>query len=66
MSRVNYCPVWINVCFCLTLEAESPVPVSGVWVTSLVFILVKCADPQLASSTLRPGDGDGVTDTAVR
>lgn len=32
----------------------------------MVFILVECADPQQASSTLRPGDGDGVAHAAVR
>lgn len=51
--------------FSLTLEAESSKSLSGVWETGLVLILVKCADPQQASSTLMPGDGDGVADAAV-
>lgn len=53
------------MCFRLTLEAEDAVPVGGVWVAGLVFILVERAHPQQASSTLRLGHGDGVTDAAV-
>lgn len=55
----------VSVCFSLTLEAENSVSVSRVWVAGLVFKLVECADPQQASSALRPGDGDGVADAAV-
>lgn len=53
------------MCFSLTLEAESSVLVRGVWEASLVSVLVKRANPQQASSTLRPGDGDGVAGAAV-
>lgn len=49
----------------LTLEAESAVPVGGVRVAGLVLIPVERANPQQASSALRPGDGDRVADAAV-
>lgn len=54
-----------ELCFSLTFEAESSMLVRGVWVASLVFVHVERANPQLASTTLRPGDGDGVADAAV-
>lgn len=53
------------VCFSLTFEAENSEFFSGVWESGLVFVLVERADPQQASSTLRPGDGDGVACAAV-
>lgn len=53
------------VCFTLTLEAEHSKSLRGVWVSRLVFVFVECADPQQASSTLRPGDGDGVAHAAI-
>lgn len=52
-------------CLRLTLEAENSVPLRGVREAGLVFVLVERADPQQASSTLRPGHGDGVADAAV-
>lgn len=55
----------VPVCFSLTLEAEHSKSLRGVWVSRLVFVLVERADPQQASSTLRPGDGDGVAHAAV-
>lgn len=55
----------VRVCFSLTLEAEHSKSLRGVWVSRLVFVLVERADPQQASSTLRPGDGDGVAHAAV-
>lgn len=39
--------------------------VHDVWVPSLVFVHVERANSQLTSSTLRPGDSDGVADAAV-
>ena len=50
----------------LTLEAEKSMLFRGVWVASLVFVLVQCANAQLAPSTLRLGEGDGVAGAAVR
>lgn len=53
------------VCFGLTFKAENSKLFRGVWESGLVFVLVERADPQQASSTLRPGDGDGVAHAAV-
>lgn len=53
------------VCFSLTLEAVNSKSFRRVWISSLVFIFVECADPKQASSTLRPGDGDRVSNAAV-
>lgn len=52
--------------FSLTFEAEDSEFLRGVGEAGLVFKLVERADPQQATSTLRPGDGGGVPDAAVR
>lgn len=53
------------MCLSLTFEAENSEFFCRVWESGLVFVLVERADPQQASSTLRPGDGDGVAHAAV-
>lgn len=62
----NWWQICISVCFSLTFEAENSKSFSRFWVTGLVCILVECADPEQASSALRPGDGDRVADAAIR
>lgn len=55
----------VYVCFNLTFEAENSKFFCWFWESGLVFVLVERADPQQASSTLRPGDGDRVAHGAV-
>lgn len=69
LFHLGFAQVFIRLCLCvcfsLTFEAENSKFFCGVWESGLVFVLVERADPQQASSALRPGDGDGVARAAV-